>query len=718
MGIFRGPNIVKNGLVFHIDTASQRSYVSGSATIGDLVNSNVGSINGATYDPQNNGTLIFVSASTNDISVPNNTDFQYTSGSEFSAFCWMKKSSYMSGVGILGNSEFSGGGWQLSIQTDGIFLIMNDDLGQNTSTTTSALNDNQWYYVGFTYNQTSTTVYVDGVVGDTATLNLSTNISDLLIGNGQQSGWGYLDGSISSIMIYNRELSIGEVQQNYNVLKTRFINNPQDPLAFISDAYVNQFTIDPSATVEGNVVSIWNAVPPTTLNASTIGTGVTLNIDSGSGVEERQVTFNNLGGLTWDSGSTLDYTPGTDDFWTVFKSGEFAPIGGMIISKGETTVGNRQYEIEVDGSSNLRIYVGGNLLVDVTDIIRVRANEVWVLQISTTNINIWKNNIQIVTNAGTVGTGTTVEPTNIGTRISTSQKLDPPSALTLVSMGSGTLTSGRRTAIYSYHFVGEVDVDAQSFITAVGTLTSTEQTAVNDLVIDLKAGGVWAKKDAIYPLLGSTATSQKWNLKDARDLDAAFRISWTGSLTHGAGYIENTLGTLGNYANTHLIPSNLNTLMTTNDIGVSFWKSAHVSGGNYTEMGTEDTDTRPRIEMQTGWGANLDFDCYWYDASERATFLPDNYIGLMSGNRIGTSLSAYKDGVLGNNVTNTPAQNDHTILTEPIFLMGHSRVGSTTNVSAPTTGQQYRGFTIGAGLTDAETLAEYNAWLAFYNTIY
>tara|TARA_R110000744_G_scaffold195512_1_gene314569 strand:+ start:27580 stop:29169 length:1590 start_codon:yes stop_codon:yes gene_type:complete len=256
----------------------------------------------------------------------------------------------------------------------------------------------------------------------------------------------------------------------------------------------------------------------------------------------------------------------------------------------------------------------------------------------------------------------------------------------------------------------QFDADATAFIDAVGTLTAIETEAVNQFVIDLKAGGVWAKKDAIYPLLGNTATSHKWNLKDPRDLDAAFRITWVGALTHGGGYIENTLGTLGNYADTHLIPANLNTLMTTNDIGISFWKSAHVGGGNYTEMGTEDGDTRPRIQLQTGWGANLDFDNYWYSGGERATFLPSNYIGLMSGNRIGTALKAFKDGVLGNSVVNDPPQNDHTILVKPMYFMGHSRNATTGNVSAPTVGQQYRAFTLGGGLTDAETLAEYNAW--------
>jgi hypothetical protein len=48
----------------------------------------------------------------------------------------------------------------------------------------------------------------------------------------------------------------------------------------------------------------------------------------------------------------------------------------------------------------------------------------------------------------------------------------------------------------------------------------------------LKTAGIWTKMKAIYPFVGGTAASHKWNLKDPRDVDAAFRLSFTGGWTH------------------------------------------------------------------------------------------------------------------------------------------------------------------------------------------
>lgn len=83
------------------------------------------------------------------------------------------------------------------------------------------------------------------------------------------------------------------------------------------------------------------------------------------------------------------------------------------------------------------------------------------------------------------------------------------------------------------------DDDAQAFFDAVegggDTLTVTEKTAVNTLVIDLKGYGLWTNMDVFYPFVGGTSTSTKWNLKDPRDLDAAHRINWYGSITYTNG---------------------------------------------------------------------------------------------------------------------------------------------------------------------------------------
>jgi hypothetical protein len=78
------------------------------------------------------------------------------------------------------------------------------------------------------------------------------------------------------------------------------------------------------------------------------------------------------------------------------------------------------------------------------------------------------------------------------------------------------------------------DPDAQAFFTASGLTGATELNAVNQLVLDMKAYGIWSKMKAIYPFVGGTAALHKWNLKDPQDLDAAFRLVFSGGWTHSA----------------------------------------------------------------------------------------------------------------------------------------------------------------------------------------
>lgn len=76
------------------------------------------------------------------------------------------------------------------------------------------------------------------------------------------------------------------------------------------------------------------------------------------------------------------------------------------------------------------------------------------------------------------------------------------------------------------------DADVIAFIKATGITGGTEFSAVNYLVIALKNKKLWDKIIALYPFVGSTATAHKYNLKDPRDVNDAFRIVWAGGVTH------------------------------------------------------------------------------------------------------------------------------------------------------------------------------------------
>ena len=79
-----------------------------------------------------------------------------------------------------------------------------------------------------------------------------------------------------------------------------------------------------------------------------------------------------------------------------------------------------------------------------------------------------------------------------------------------------------------------MDPNAEDFIDAIGTLDSTQTTAINVLVTELKNNGLWDCLDVIYPVIGGTESAHKFNLKDPRDLDVAKRLLFSGSWAHSS----------------------------------------------------------------------------------------------------------------------------------------------------------------------------------------
>lgn len=100
---------------------------------------------------------------------------------------------------------------------------------------------------------------------------------------------------------------------------------------------------------------------------------------------------------------------------------------------------------------------------------------------------------------------------------------------------------------------GGNDPDAQDFIDATG-ITGTDATAINTLVVDLKADNLWNKMKVIYPMIGGTVDTCKYNLVDPQDTDAAYRITFTGSNTFDANGVTFG-GNATSFGNMHFIPS-------------------------------------------------------------------------------------------------------------------------------------------------------------------
>jgi hypothetical protein len=125
--------------------------------------------------------------------------------------------------------------------------------------------------------------------------------------------------------------------------------------------------------------------------------------------------------------------------------------------------------------------------------------------------------------------------------------------------GAATVTSANLTNTPS------VDADATAFFlrvtTAGGSLTSTEQSAVDTLVKSLKANGVWTKMKAIYPMVGASAAACAQNLKSS---------SFTGTFTAGWTFASSGATPNGTsaYMDTGLIP---NTSLSQNNASIGYY---------------------------------------------------------------------------------------------------------------------------------------------------
>ena len=119
------------------------------------------------------------------------------------------------------------------------------------------------------------------------------------------------------------------------------------------------------------------------------------------------------------------------------------------------------------------------------------------------------------------------------------------------------------------------DPDAEAFFARVtaagGTLSATEMTAVNKLVLDMKSANVWTAMKAVYPMVGASAAACAQNLISA---------SFTGTFNGGWTY-ANT-GVTGNGINAFM-DTGLNTFVSLSltDTNLSIYVRNNTSGASY-----------------------------------------------------------------------------------------------------------------------------------------
>jgi hypothetical protein len=153
---------------------------------------------------------------------------------------------------------------------------------------------------------------------------------------------------------------------------------------------------------------------------------------------------------------------------------------------------------------------------------------------------------------------------------------------------------------------------------------------------------------AIYPFVGGTAESHKFNLKDPRDLDAAFRIQFYGGWTHSStGILPNGSNA---YADTKLIPSQRYSTNSSVSFGVY---SRNDKLENSTELSAY-SGASQNMGMEPRWSDGKFYGYAWQDGAGTSVTLNSGSLGLLSVNRQSSNiLKTFRNNILIGNQTST-----------------------------------------------------------------
>lgn len=239
------------------------------------------------------------------------------------------------------------------------------------------------------------------------------------------------------------------------------------------------------------------------------------------------------------------------------------------------------------------------------------------------------------------------------------------------------------------------DTDAQTFITNAGITDLTQKNAINQLVLDLKGYSIWTKMKALYPFVGGTATTHKYNLKNPLDTDAAFRLVFSGGWTHSStGALPN--GTNG-YADTFL---NNNTLGQNDN---------HISGYSRTNSNTPSTII---ASWNSGFGTSI------YPRQYNGFYLTNNgttVSNVPNTDSRGFFLNTRRNGtqiLFQKNSTQSLLTNSSST-----FITTSFKLSRTGDYNGEYSNRELAFISIGDGLTDTDSFNFYTAVQTFQTSL-
>lgn len=245
------------------------------------------------------------------------------------------------------------------------------------------------------------------------------------------------------------------------------------------------------------------------------------------------------------------------------------------------------------------------------------------------------------------------------------------------------------------------DPDALAFFnrvtTAGGTLSNTEKTAVNQLVLDLKANSLWTPMKAIYPMVGASAAACAQNLKSS---------SFTGTFTSGWTFASTGVTPNGTsaYMDTTVIP---NTSLSLTSGHFSYYSRTNMANASQYEMGTTaNISGGPWNALIIKFNNGLFYSAY---GQYNATVANSDSRGFYIVNRNSSSITT---GFRNNTKVINTAQGAG-LSTRPFYIGAENANGTAGSFSS----KECAFSSIGDGLTDTQASDFYTAVQAFQTTL-
>lgn len=238
---FAFSGIVTNGLILHLDAGNSASYPGSGTTWTDLSgNGNNGTlVNGVGYNAANGGSLVFDGV--NDYC--NVSETANMTPQILTVECIFKVTSDVN-TGVFGNPAFQYLIFRQNTRTSSFeaYTIGYSETSRSISATATPSGGFQYsigspnntvllnlvYFVSVVFDATTMFLYLNGSLVATAPKASGINYrSDhtLKIGRTVPVGTSWdaaFNGSIYSVKIYNRVLTLQEIQQNFNATRGRF----------------------------------------------------------------------------------------------------------------------------------------------------------------------------------------------------------------------------------------------------------------------------------------------------------------------------------------------------------------------------------------------------------------------------------------------------------------------------------------------------------------